>query len=290
LSGPVRAGGRPGELVRLDGIDVHHTVTGSGPPDVLLLHHFYGNVATWRRVTDRLADDARLVAFDRPGFGWTPRPPRSRWNGTNPYTRESAVHLGLALLEAYAIERAVVVGASAGGTVALQMAAAHPERVAGLVLLAPAIGGDVGPPARYRRVLRSGPARAVARTVIPRVAGSIDHGRIGGSWADASRVTDADVAAYAALFDQPRWAAGLWEVMTAEPPPALWDALAGIDVPVLVVSGAQDRVVHPRWAREAARRLPQGRYVTLADCGHTPHEECPDAVAAHIRDFLRRPA
>jgi pimeloyl-ACP methyl ester carboxylesterase len=277
-------GGRS-DFARIGGIDVHYAVAGRGDVDLLLLHHFYGNVRTWRRLMHELADDARLIAFDRPGFGWTERPtaPEVRRHA---YTRATASALALGLLDHLGIDRAVVVGASAGGTLALRLAAEHPDRVAGLVLLAPAVGGDVGPPASLRPFLRTAPARAVGSRIVRRAARAIDHARVGNRWADPTLVTDDDVAAYAAALTAPRWSTGLWDAMTAEDPPDLWRRLAGITAPALVLAGDQDRVVHPRWARRAADLLPNSRFRLLEHTGHTPHEERPDLVAAAIRDFL----
>jgi pimeloyl-ACP methyl ester carboxylesterase len=82
------------------------------------------------------------------------------------------------------------------------------------------------------------------------------------------------------------WERGFWEVMTAEPRPDLREVVRSLPVPALVVAGEQDRVIHPRWNRRTAGAIPDGRYAELPGCGHTPQEECPDALAREIRGFL----
>jgi len=281
LSGP------DGRFLDVDGVAVHHRV--SGPPDapaVVLFHHFYGSVAAWRHVQDDLARDHRVISFDRVGFGLTQRPPRSRWNGDNPYTREMSTRIALHLLDENDIEEAALVGASAGGTVALETYARAPRRVRGLTLVSPAITGDVGAPALLRPLLRTWPLRVIGPQVVRRVAGQVTRERIARSWHDPRRATDDDVEAYARPMRVEGWDRGFFEVMTAEPPPDLRTLLRRIDVPTLVVAGASDPVIGPGWNRRTADAIPGARFHLLPDVGHTPHEERPDLLLPVLRRFL----
>jgi len=278
----------------VDGIEVHHEVigpshadgdAGGDVPTLLLSHHFYGSTPVWDRLTPLLADRYRMVAWDRPGFGLTERPLR----GTlphNPYTRTAAARLGWSLLDRLGIERTVLVGASAGGTNVLEMYAQAPDRVSAIVLLAPAITGDVGAPTRLRPLLRAAPLRRLGPRVVERVIGDITRERSTRSWADPSRARDEDLAPYRDLVRVEGWSRGLWEVMTAEGPPDLRRVLRSIDVPTLVVTGAQDRTIAPRWGRWVAATVPGGRFELLPDCGHVPHQERPEELAHIVRPFL----
>ena len=272
---------------RLHGVEVHHTVAGSGQhPTLLLSHHFYGSAPTWRNLVAELEADHQLVAFDRPGFGLTERPERDRWSGLNPYSRGAAALLGWDLLDHLDVEDAVLVGSSAGGTNVLEMYLLHPERVRALVLISPAITGDVGPPGFLRPVLRSPQARRVAPHLIQRFVGEVDVSRTASSWADPSRATPADAEPYQRMLRVEGWDRGFWEVINASPRPNLSDVLPDIEVPVLVVSGDSDTVIRPRWNQRTAESIPGARYVELERCGHTPQEECPGPLAAAITGFL----
>lgn len=273
----------------LASIEVHHKVAGpEDGPALVMLHHFYGNVTTWRHLQRGLSDRYRVAAFDRPGFGLTERPPRSSWAGTNPYTRATASRLTVELLDELGIDRAVLVGSSAGGTSALETYARAPDRVRALVLLAPAITGDVGPPPWLRPALRSPQLRRLGPHLLRRLAGEITPARVAGSWADPSRATEADVDAYTRPLQVTGWDVGFWELFAAEPPPSLAWLLPRIEVPTLVVSGDRDPVVSPRLSRGTARAIPGAEYVELPGCGHTPQEECPQQLEAAIRAFLER--
>lgn len=274
------------QFLDVDGIDVHFKVRGHGPPDLVLLHHFYGHTWAWRHVQRLLEHHAQTISFDRPGFGLTERAPRTSWSRVNPYTRAGSVRILTALLDHLEIDQAVLVGSSAGGTVAIEAWTLIPERIRGLVLLSPAVTGDVGAPEPLRPLLRTGPLRQLAPRIASRVASGITHERIGKSWHDGSRVTDDDVRAYNRPLDVENWQHGFWDAMTAEPRPRHRRTLRTITVPTLVLAGASDRVVPPRLSRGVAHSIPTSEFQLLEGCGHTPHEECPDEVVAALRTFL----
>lgn len=273
-----------GSFVELSGIDVHYRVEGDNGPGVVLLHHTFGNVGTWRHVLDGLSDVARVVAFDRPGFGFTQRPTPGDVDGRDPYTRAASVELAVALMDHLGMRDAVLVGSSAGGTVALETVDRHPDRVRGLVLIGPAITGDVGPPDGLRPLLR--PLAGLIGPLVRSRARSITPARVARGWSDPSRVTEADAEAYRAPLRIPGWEAAIWSVINAEPRPDVRPVLPRIGVPTLVVSGAHDRTIRPAWSRRVAAAIPGARYVELPDVGHTPQEENPERLNAELRRFL----
>jgi pimeloyl-ACP methyl ester carboxylesterase len=279
--------GPRGGFARLAGVHVHHEVAGDPQdPTVLLLHHFYGSTATWRHVLTDLAHDHHVAAFDRPGFGLTERPTRRAWDDGNPYTRDTSARIALGLLDELEAPDAVLIGSSAGGTVALEAYARAPERVRALVLLSPAITGDVGPPAGLRPAPRPPAARRVGPRLVRRLARNVTLERVTRSWHDPARGTAADLDAYQRPLQVEGWDRGLWEVVTAEEPPHLAGLLPQVDVPTLVVAGESDRVIAPRWNARTAAAIPGARFEVLPSCGHTPQEECPAELLALIRDFL----
>jgi pimeloyl-ACP methyl ester carboxylesterase len=181
---------------------------------------------------------------------------------------------------------AVLIGSSAGGTSALEAFAMAPERVRALVLISPAITGDVGPPAALRPLLRSPQLRQLGPRLVERFAGEITLERIARSWHDPTRASDDDLAAYTRPLQVEGWPQGFIDLFGAEPPPNLTSLLPRIDVPTMVVSGASDPVISAHWNRRTAAAIPGARYEVIRDCGHTPQEECPDQLLELLRDFL----
>jgi pimeloyl-ACP methyl ester carboxylesterase len=287
LSPPRELADPDSRFAQLAGVDVHHKVAGAASdPTVLLFHHFHGNVMTWRHVMDGLADDHQVVAFDRPGFGLSERPVPNGRGPEDPYARATSVRIALELLAHLDAPDAVLIGSSAGGTVALETYAAAPERVRALVLLSPAITGDIGPPEPLRPLLRAAPVRLLAPRLIERLAGDLTLERVSRSWHDPSRATPDDVDAYTRPLQVEGWQHGYLGVFSADEPPDLRHLLPRIDVPTLVVAGASDRIISPHWNRRTAAAIPGARFEVLPDCGHTPHEECPEQLLELVHRFL----
>ncbi len=122
-------------FIEVNGLTVHYKMAGEGEPAFFLLHGFGASTFSWREVMGPLAEMGTVVTFDRPAFGLTERPTPGEWEGQSPYAPEAQADLTVGLMDALGVERAVLVGNSAGGTVALLTALTYPERVVGLVLV-----------------------------------------------------------------------------------------------------------------------------------------------------------
>ncbi len=122
--------------VERSGVKIHYEVHGTGGPTILLLptwtivHKLF-----WKMQLAYLARHFRVVLYDGPGNGQSDRPTEPE-----PYGPSAQVGYALAVLDATATERAVVVGLSRAAGWALQLGADHPDRVAGAIL----IGAHVG--------------------------------------------------------------------------------------------------------------------------------------------------
>lgn len=123
----------PGRLIDIGGYRLHVEVAGTGPsPTIVLEGGTWASGAYWAPLVGRLAERARVVTYDRAGLGWSDPSPRPR---TAPVMAGELA----ALLDAARVDGPVIlVGHSFGATIVRLFAHAHPERVAGLVLLDPA--------------------------------------------------------------------------------------------------------------------------------------------------------
>src|SRR5688572_28607903 len=113
--------------LHLDGVDLFHREAGplTGPP-VLLIHGMGVDADTWGPVFDDLAQDHRVIAYDRRGHSRSTGEPVADWSR---HGDDAA-----ALLRALDVERATVVGWSAGGLFALDLGLRHAEHVGSIVL------------------------------------------------------------------------------------------------------------------------------------------------------------
>jgi pimeloyl-ACP methyl ester carboxylesterase len=279
---PQELAGPGSRFTQLGKIDIHYLQEGTGKPAFILLHGFASSTFTWREVMQPLSEVGQVAAYDRPAFGLTERP--MEWEGENPYSSEYQPKLLISLMDHLKIERAILVGNSAGGAVAVQTALLYPERVEALVLVSPAIdqGGSPGW-ARFifhlPQMNRIGPL--LARSLQARGAEFAAS-----AWHDPSKVTDEVWAGYSLPLQAHDWDRALWEFTRSSRSLGLQERLGELDLPVLVISGDDDKIVPFEYSERAAGEIRGAELVEIADCGHVPHEECPEAFLDAVRKFL----
>ena len=278
-------------FVTVDGLDVHYKTQGHGQPALLLLHGFASSVFSWREVMAPFARIGTVVAFDRPSSGLTERPLEGEWEGTNPYSREAQADLTVALMDSLGIDEAVLVGNSAGGTIAALTALRHPQRVAALILVDPAIYEEGGAPSWLLPILRSPPIRRIG-PLVARMIRSQGQRLLGMAWHDPAPITDEVKRGYEAGFLADNWDKALWELTLASRPLDLPDRLRELTLPTLVITGDDDRIVPTELSVRLAAELPNAKLAVLENCGHVPQEECPREFLEVVEEFLsglRRP-
>ena len=178
---------------------------------------------------------------------------------------------------------ATYIGYSMGGRVALHAALAHPDAVQGLVLIGATAGIDDDD---ERAARRAADDRLAARIESIGVEAFVDewltNALFAGLTADSARRADRLRNTAAGL------AASLRSTGTGTQEP-LWSRLGSITAPVLVLAGERDPKFCELGARLAAS-LPDGRFETVSDAGHTVHLEQPEATADAIASWFRSTA
>lgn len=258
-------------------------------PALVLLHGFGASSATWAPMAAGLAATGRrVVAFDRLGFGRSDRPrrPPGGWGpGRSPYRPSAASGHTLAVLDALAIDSAVLIGHSAGAVAAVLATLEAPARVAGLGLVAPALLSD-GPPKLVAAAFSMPGAAVVAPWVLRRSAGMLVRG-VRSSWHDPAGVTAEVVERYREPLRRPGWEHALVEMTRAVERLHLADRLPEVTARAVVVAGASDRIVKPRDAQRIEGLLGgPSRLVVVPEAGHLVHEERPAEVLAALDEGL----
>lgn len=272
-------------FVEVRGLKVHYKMMGDGQPVLVLLHGFLASTFSWQEVMEPLAETGTAIAFDRPAFGLTERPLPGSWAERSPYGPEAQVDLTVGLLDALAVEQAVLVGHSAGGPIAVLAALRYPERVKMLVLVAPAIYTGGMFPRWIIPVLQTPQMRRLGPLLIRSVERwGADLGYA--AWHDPSRLTPELWEGYRKPLRAENWDRALWELVVASRPLDLEKRLTEIQAPVLVITGDDDRVVPTEQSIRLADEIPGAQLAVLPECGHVPQEECPDAFVNALRGFL----
>lgn len=243
-----------------------------GSPVIVLLHEGVADRRGWRDMASYLTPELTVVAYDRRGFGETPP-------ATGPFSHAEDL---LAVLDEVADGPVWLLGASAGGGLALDTALLAPARVAGLVLLGTAVSGAPEPeldPATQRfdklidQAIAAGDLAEVNRleTWLWLDGPAQPEGRVTG----AARSLALDMNAILLRNGVPE-SAGATGVDA-------WTRLAEVRVPVLVACGDLDVPFVFARCRELADRLPDGRYQPLPGMAHQPYLEQPEIVAQLVR-------
>lgn len=244
---------------------LHHEIAGDGTP-VVLLHSGVGDLRQWDPQWEALTARHRVLRYDRRGYGESALP-------TEEYDDASDL---VRLLDELGIERAALVGSSAGGVVAQQVAAEWPERVTRLVLLC--ADADVEPTAAIRAFAEREDALLEAGDVAAAVELNVET-FLGPDASDAARdlVREMQRRAF-----EVQLAAG--DDVPVLPGPDL--RLERATMPALVVSGARDVDYFALAADHLAAELPDARALVLDWAGHLPNLERPDETTALLLDAL----
>ena len=248
--------------------------TPSAGVPLVLLHGIGGRASGWAPVQQALADAGQAsLAWDMPGYGESPT--------VNPYNFDGLADALARLLDAHKLDKAVLVGHSLGGMVVLQMWARHPQRVAGLVLVAssPAFGHGSGDFQKTFVAQRLAPLEAgrsmhdVAAGLIPTM---VAPGYSGPGLALA--------LACMGSITPPAYKAALQALVQFEQRAAL----PTITVPTLCLAGEHDRTAAPSVVQRMAEKIPNAQYQCLSGVGHLLTLEQPERFAQALLPFLRR--
>jgi pimeloyl-ACP methyl ester carboxylesterase len=259
-------------------------LAGSGPW-LTLLHGFPTSSWDWARVAPTLERRFRLLAPDFLGFGDSDKPTR------HAYSIFEQADLVQALWRRFGVEETTLAGHDYGATVTQELLARGREGTLGadlraVVLLNSGLYVELARPLLIQRLLASrilGPllARAVTERAFARSLSSVispahalGQEELRAQWEVVRRANG--VAATPRLLRymaERRENAVRWE-----------GALEGRDVPLQLVWGMADPRSGAHIAEHARHRVPGARIVALADVGHYPHLEAPDAVAAAITE------
>jgi pimeloyl-ACP methyl ester carboxylesterase len=269
---------RPAGAVVVDGVELRYTQAGSGRP-VVLIHGLLGSTYDFEAgLTDVLAQRYRVVAFDRPGNGYSKAPPS---DGHTPIGQAYLLHEAIGRL---GLERPVLVGYSLGAAVAVAYAELFPADVAAVVT----VGGHVLPyrlpAARLARVLRTPLlGRLAGATLLIPTAYPIGYELLRlacwprplpGSYARAALAVGLRPDPFRhAVEDLERASADL-HVLAA--------SYGALEVPVAVLVGAHDRIAPAAESQAFHRRLRESRLIVVGDGGHALHVTHPATVAAAI--------
>jgi pimeloyl-ACP methyl ester carboxylesterase len=270
------------QFIEINGLKVHVKTMGQGEPVFVLLHGFGASLYSWHAVMEPLSQLGKVIAFDRPAFGLTERP--LTWEVQNPYSPEAQVALVIGLLDHFGVQQAILVGNSAGGTVAMQTTQAHPERVSALILVDPAVYNGGGAPAWVRPLLATPQMRRLG-PLLARQIQTRSPDLLNMAWHNPSNIKPEVIELYNKALQVDNWDKALWEFTIANGVSDLSEHLDNFTLPVLVITGDDDRIVPTADSTRLSGELPNARLVVIINAGHVPHEERPVVFMEAVISF-----
>ncbi len=245
--------------------DVHILDVGEGDV-ILLVHGSGGSIADWQEgAVNLLAESHRVVAYDSYGFGLSDR--------DHPFEYGNALWARQAIdvLDALEIERAVVLGHSAGAVVAATLAADHPERFRGVILTGH--GFEMDPAQMVPLLPGIGELLALDRNNLVLETYSQDH---------QEKVEQA----YRVRGTRNAFLTFIRRQYTIDGLRLLGGTYEDIKIPVLQLHGTRDQSQSIDSARELSARLADTRFVAIDGSGHFIHIDAPDRWAEEVAAFV----
>lgn len=271
------------QFVNINGVDIHVKTMGQGEPVFVLLHGFASSLYSWNQVVEPLSRIGKVIMYDRPAFGLSERP--LEWEGQNPYGTQAQVELVAGLLDHFGVEQAILIGNSAGGAISMQAALEYPERVSALVLVDPAVYSSGGVPSWVRPLLTTPQMRHLGPLFVRQIQ-SRGLKLLEMAWHDPKKLQPEMAKLFQKPLEVDNWDKALWEFSLAGQKSNLAEKLDSLTLPVLVITGDDDRIVPTKDSIRLAGELPNARLNVIKEAGHVPHEEQPTAFFAAVQDFL----
>jgi 3-oxoadipate enol-lactonase len=253
---------------------------GEGPP-VVLIHEGIADSRMWDSVVPRLAERHRVIRYDLPGFGGSPLVGGAEIS----FVRDLE-----AVLDAFDVESAALVGGSLGGRVALEFALERPSRVTALVLVAPGLRGHEW--SSFVRQASDEEEEAFERGDYARAAEAMVRVWVAGPRRSVDDVDPATVSLVREMMvrNYELFAAAIAEGGEPDevdvPDPPASERLGDVGVPTLLLVGDADVPDMLQIADRLEAGIPGARKVVWADVAHVPPLERPAEFAELVLDFL----
>jgi pimeloyl-ACP methyl ester carboxylesterase len=263
----------------VDGLRIHYTSEGSGPP-LVLLHGVMASLHTWDGWVEQLASSFRIIRIDLPGFGLS-----DHLTDPEHYSPEHSIALFDKLREAFGLERFHIAGNSLGGFMAWYYAVHHPDRVDKLILIDPIAYPQPLPPIMQFVALPG--IGEIARVFAPR---ALVEQSVRQVYGDPRAIQKEIVDRYYELMMRAQNRYAMVEtfrrIKQMSTDLSISAHIRKVRAPTLLMWGGKDRWVPPALIENWKRDLANIQVKLYPDAGHIPMEELPLETARDARAFL----
>jgi 2-succinyl-6-hydroxy-2,4-cyclohexadiene-1-carboxylate synthase len=266
--------------ININGLDFRILSQGTGEP-LVLLHGFTGGAESWLPIAEDLARAYQVHAIDLIGHGGSAAPEDS---ARHDYDR--ALNDLTSILTKLGIGRAIWLGYSLGGRLALGVAMTYPERVSALILESATAGirGEVE--RASRRASDEALANRIEQNGVERFVAEWESLPM---WASQQSLAPNVLAAQRAQrsANTSLGLANSLRGMGQGAQPSLWDRLGEVRAPSLLIAGARD-TKFADLANQMRHGIPDAEFALVPGAGHAVHLEAPAQFCEIVRGFLAR--
>jgi pimeloyl-ACP methyl ester carboxylesterase len=272
------------QRINLNGLSIRYFQTGNEGLPLVLFHGTGESALDWSWVLPQLGEKHRVYALDFPGSGESAKPIQD-------YSIDFYTQFATAFLDAIALDRAVIVGNSLGGLIALKIALSRPTQVAGLVLIDSAGLGTWVNPLLSSLTLPIYGEVGIAGCRTPVGAVMRSRSRAALQFAHPEQIPIAWYAEQENLAQSFGFLEATLSSLRAQLYPigqraVMVDALPQLQMPTLLIWGEDDLIFPKTQAEAAVKQLREGYLKVIPDCGHIPHLEQPDRFLIALDEFL----
>jgi pimeloyl-ACP methyl ester carboxylesterase len=247
-------------------LEIAYRSAGTGPPELLLVHGWAGTGAYFDETIAALdLEHVRATSLDLSGHGESP-------GGDGDWSLDRVDDAILSVAEAIGAKQSVLLGFSMGGKFAQHFALRHPDRIAGLILIAGTQAASMTLPPELLEdwYARAGNAEAMKELVCGFLTGPVDEAALDRYSGEAARVP------------LPALQGTLRTTLDTD----FASELSSLDIPTLVVAGKRDEFFTVELLRSTIVSQIRGARMAVVDCGHEVPLERPSELAALIEAFL----
>lgn len=272
-----------GHFVSVDGLNLHYVSAGSGRP-VVLIHGNPGSHQDYpMALLDKLSRSFRVIAFDRPGHGYSER------DNSLPTTVEMQATLIRAALTKLSIRKPILVGHSWGGALALAAAVAYEDDLSGIVLLAPAAYPNVS--LEWWSLVPAVPVfgNIIIHTLAPLLGGAVVKVNLKEAY-HPQAVPETYAQQSAEMWTRPEQIRAYAddERTLRSSLRVLSSRYSDLKLPVVIVTGSDDLLLEPeKHAYPLHRAIKGSKLIVLPETGHQLPQTCRDSVIDAIETAWR---
>ncbi|NQV56136.1 MAG: alpha/beta fold hydrolase [Rhodospirillales bacterium] len=257
--------------VDVNGVSYHYIIEGKpGAPWITFSHALANNLSLWDDIAEALSDRYQILRFDHPGHGNTPAVP-------GPYSFDMLIDNAIGLWDALGIEASHWVGLSIGGMMGYGLAAGYPGRVLSFTSCdaRPDAPPDYADYFQYR--IETARDFGMAGLVEPTVERWFTKASLEQNTPALDKVREMIRAT------DPTGHEGCCEALKQL---SFGKILGDINVPTLILGGAEDKGAPVDVLAETAAQIPGARHVVIPGAGHITALEAPDAFQKILEKFL----